>query len=136
MVTLDDLTARIEALERDNIVLRAQVDLMKSIISPPAIARVKTASAGNASEDTGVILTDENLSDMLGGFIDKFNERTSKSPVGYMMSDVELDLKTVIIKDNDKPVFKTVDAGTPAENVVPLKLSIKAVPAKNIAREL
>ena len=135
MVTLDDLAVRIEALERDNIELRAQVDLIKGIVAPPAIARVKAASAGNASEDTGVILTDENLSDMLGGFIDKFNERTSKSPVGYMMSDVELDLKTVVVKNNDKPAFKTVDAGTPAENVVPLKLSIKAVPANNTARK-
>ncbi|MCL1811580.1 MAG: hypothetical protein FWG41_05125 [Methanomassiliicoccaceae archaeon] len=127
MATLEELTKRVEALEKENAELRAMMDsTIKSTISPK-MATVAPPSAGAS-------ITNEAVADMLGGFIDNFNSRAvnNNSPVGYMMSEVELDLKTVVVmKENGTLLLKPADETSPAQSVAPLKLSVRAVPGQN-----
>ena len=134
--TVKNLTKRVDALEKENAELKAMMNTATDDVST-----LKKKSALLASPASGASITSEAVSDMLSGFIDSFNSKADKkdAPVSYMMSEVEIDLKTmVVMKDNGELLLKPADPGTP-ENVAavaPLKLSVKAVPGRNVASKL
>jgi len=73
----------------------------------------------------------EDLTGYLGGLIDSFNSKATvtDSPVGYMVSNVDLELKAQI--DNDGKDLKLVSADPTvksAESMSTIKISVRAVP--------
>ncbi|MCL2031962.1 MAG: bZIP transcription factor [Methanomassiliicoccaceae archaeon] len=127
-VTLDELEERVSTLEKENAELKAAVSTLsknaaQTVAQPRSLSPNGTAAAAS--------ITGDSVADVLGGFITNFNSKadTGKSPIGYMMSEVEVDLKTVVVtKADGQLALEPADVNTPAQAVTPLKLSVKAVP--------
>lgn len=119
---------KLENLESEILELKAMMNAAYGGSTP--IALRSTLSAPSASSAaSGPDITTGAVSNALADFIDTFNSKAEKStsPVSYMMSDVEIDLKVNVVGDSaDKVVFKTIDPG--AVSATSVKMAIKAVP--------
>jgi len=130
MATLEELTKRVEALEKENTELKARVDALSA--SSAASARMSTMS----STPSDSVITNEAVSDMLSGVIDSFNSKANKddSPVGYMMSEVEINLKATADMKSNQLQLKPLDPSTPAGNATEVRMAVKAVPGNTVSK--
>jgi hypothetical protein len=136
MVTIDELAKRVEALEKDNADLKAKMTSLTKTTQETSLLKTiqpRNRILGTADTPPAQIppITETAIADVLGGFINNFNAKADGggSPVSYMMSEVEVDLKTVVVTRPDGTlVLEPADVDTPPQAVTPLKLSVKAVP--------
>ncbi|MCL1904599.1 MAG: hypothetical protein FWG19_00545 [Methanomassiliicoccaceae archaeon] len=128
--TLEDLAKRVEALEKENKELRAMLSAGGGGRGGGR-SRYRTRRSADGKEHVqDDSISNEAVSDVLGGFIENFNEKAEKkqSPVGYMISNMEIELKTQVIKDGDELILVPVDPDSSPESVSTVKMEVRAVP--------
>jgi len=132
--TIEELARRLDALEKENGELRSKIEAIEKAREMRAgRSRFRTRypqDPGAAPQVQDESITNEAISDVLGGFIDNFNEKAEKkeSPVGYMISNMDIELKTQVIKDGNELVIMAVDPDAAPETVSTVRMSVRAVP--------
>jgi exonuclease VII small subunit len=154
MVTIDELSKKVETLENENAALKLSVNALNNA----AVSRVATTQVAGtqvSASDTKVLLEKESkilqlqndlntvkakvnnlyssddLSEYLTGIIGKFNSQNIEgdAPVAYMVSNVDLELKAQVVKDGNDFKFMSADPETKsADSMSTIKISVKAVP--------
>ena len=153
--TVDELAKKIETLESDNASLKLKVETMNTKLATAAVQSQPLAAVNMQTVDARTLLEKENkivelqsklnvitvkmdnrytaedISTYLGSIIDDFNTKANEgdSPVAYMVSNLDLELKAQVVKDGNEFKFMSADPESKSsDSMSTIKISVKAVP--------
>jgi len=131
-MTIEALAKRLDSLEKENNELKARLTSMER---SGGRSRDRAGRSNGDAHDEGI--TDEAVADILGGFIENFNTKARKreSPVGYMISNMEIELKTQVVKDGDELVFMAADPDAVPETISTVRMEVRAIPGDAAKRQ-
>jgi hypothetical protein len=134
--TIEELVKRLDALEKENKGLRMKVEALEKGKSRGGRSRYSTKYSDDPNmppEIQDESITSDAVSDVLGGFIDTFNTKAEKkeAPVGYMIGNMDIELKTQVIKDGNELILVAANPDSAPETVSTVRMSVKAVPRPN-----
>ncbi|MDR0334288.1 MAG: bZIP transcription factor [Methanomassiliicoccaceae archaeon] len=120
MVTIDELAAKVAALEKENGELKKKVDVLDTA----------GAQKASASGTAGNVYSTQDISDLIGGFIDDFNSKAAAKggPVAYMISSVDMDLRVYLVREGGVYKLMNAEPNSNADALSSMKLSVKPVP--------
>jgi uncharacterized protein (UPF0335 family) len=156
--TLEELAKRMDALEKENANLKARVESMYTELTgtgtTPSMMAVRSLPLASAADSSALMEKDttiaklqtelrtvkskvnnryssDDVSEYIGDMIDNFNSKATvrDSPVGYMVSNVDLELKAQVVKEGEDFMFMSADPESKsADSMSTIKISVRAVP--------
>jgi hypothetical protein len=136
--TVEELAKRLDALEKENKLLKAKVEALENGGRGRGGGRSRYRALYSDDPNAPPEIQDDSItsdavSDVLGGFIDTFNTKAERkeAPVGYMIGNMDIELKTQVIKDGNELILVAADPESAPEAISTVKMSVKAVPRAN-----